>query len=149
MKTKEQIIKSRPVYLYDWEDTKKLGVISDFEDIFEGAEVYSQKTCPDRQNVEYWKTRKKQIMNAVKEWKDIKILFAAYTYENYSGSAFVLFVKNGTLYEVNGGHCSCNGLEGQWEPEKVNLKELNNRMKREYDYTGFDDELRKFLGIKK
>lgn len=41
------------------------------------------------------------------------VLFAVYEDENYEGSAFVLF--KGTdrkLYEVNGGHCSCYGLEG-------------------------------------
>lgn len=46
---------------------------------------------------------------------DEEILFAVYTYEDYSGSAHVLYRRNGKLYEVHGGHCSCNGLEGQWD----------------------------------
>lgn len=46
-----------------------------------------------------------------------EILAASYTYEDYSGSAYVLFRKDGKLWEVNGGHCSCYGLEGQWVPE--------------------------------
>ena len=58
---------------------------------------------------------------------DADVLIAAYTYENYSGTAFVLFRQNGILYEVNGGHCSCYGLEGQWEPEEVVLAELRKR----------------------
>ena len=40
-----------------------------------------------------------------------EILFAAYDYEDYSGSAVMLFKKNGKLYEYTGSHCSCNGLE--------------------------------------
>lgn len=53
------------------------------------------------------------------EREDVNILYARYVYENYEGDAYVLFAKNGYLYEVFGGHCSCYGLEGQWEPEKV------------------------------
>lgn len=44
---------------------------------------------------------------------------AQYEYEDYSGSSFVLFEKAGKLYEVNGSHCSCDGLEGQWSPEET------------------------------
>ncbi|MGL5284386.1 MAG: hypothetical protein ACRC8W_22010 [Plesiomonas shigelloides] len=55
---------------------------------------------------------------------DIEILFAAYEYEDYDGSAFVLFKQDGKLYEVNGGHCSCYGLEGQWEPEETSVEYL-------------------------
>lgn len=33
--------------------------------------------------------------------------------------AFVVFRRDGVLYEVNGSHCSCYGFEGQWEPEEV------------------------------
>jgi hypothetical protein len=57
-----------------------------------------------------------------------EILFAAYTYEDYSGDTFVLFAKDGELYEVTGSHCSCHGLEGQFEPEKVVAEELLNRI---------------------
>ena len=46
-----------------------------------------------------------------------EVLFAAYATGYYDGIAFVLFERGGMLYEVNGGHCSCYGLEGQWQPE--------------------------------
>lgn len=52
------------------------------------------------------------------------ILMAIYETEWYQGDAFVLFEKDGKLYEINGGHCSCYGLEGQWSPEEVLLAEL-------------------------
>ena len=64
------------------------------------------------------------------EKEDTQILFASYTYENYSGSAFVLFRKlsDSKLYEVNGNHCSCHGLEGQWKPEEVDITSLKHRL---------------------
>ena len=43
------------------------------------------------------------------------ILIAWYGEGNYCGDSFVLYERAGKLYEVNGDHCSCNGLEGQWE----------------------------------
>lgn len=58
---------------------------------------------------------------------DIDIVFAWYTYEDYSGDAFVLFTQGGKLYEVNGGHCSCYGLEDQWEPEVTSVAALRSR----------------------
>lgn len=58
----------------------------------------------------------------------VEILLAYYSYEDYEGIAFVLFRKDGKLYEVNGSHCSCYGLEDQWQPEEVMLEELENRV---------------------
>jgi hypothetical protein len=54
------------------------------------------------------------------------IIFAAYEYEDYSGSAEVVFVSKGKFYHVSGGHCSCYGLEGQWEPEEMPLVALRH-----------------------
>lgn len=128
MKTKEQIIKSRPVYLHDWSESKRFGVIGDFE----GSST----------------------KGALDKHKDEKILFATYTYACYSGDAWVLFEKGGNLFEVNGSHCSCYGLEDQWAPEEVSLKQLENRLTKGTFGTDSDDiyefknELMKFLGIK-
>lgn len=57
-----------------------------------------------------------------------ELLFAYYGYESYEGSAIVIFQKNGVLYEVTGGHCSCNGLEDQWGPAPVTFEALNLRI---------------------
>lgn len=58
-----------------------------------------------------------------------RILHAVYNTESYEGYAFVLFTdKDGKLYEVNGGHCSCCGLEGQWKPEETSWEALAIRM---------------------
>jgi len=66
----------------------------------------------------------KEVMN------DVFILLAWYGYGDYDGSAFVLFERGGKLYEVNGGHCSCNGLEGQWTPEETTAEALVHRIKK-------------------
>jgi hypothetical protein len=75
----------------------------------------------------------------------INIILADYTYEYYSGNAFVLFEKDGKLYEVNGSHCSCYGLEGQWTYEEVLLEELKNRIESHYDFDGCREEMRKVV----
>jgi len=62
--------------------------------------------------------------------KNVRILFACYKTGGWSGQAFVLFKKGHKYYEVNGSHCSCYGLEGQWEPEEVVMKELIERAER-------------------
>ena len=48
--------------------------------------------------------------------ESVHVLFAYYSYENYSGDAYVLFEQDGKLYGVEGSHCSCYGLEDQWYP---------------------------------
>jgi hypothetical protein len=84
----------------------------------------------------------------------VNILLASYTYEDYSGYAFVLFEKNGKLYEVNGSHCSCYGLETedishgetQWQPEETTKEALIHRLTEGYlGHNEFDDELRQVL----
>ena len=56
-----------------------------------------------------------------------EILLAIYEYQDYEGYSFVLYKKDGKLFEVNGSHCSCNGLEGQWEPEETSWAALAKR----------------------
>ena len=58
----------------------------------------------------------------------IEILLATYGDFGYDGYAYVLFKKDGVLYDVEGSHCSCHGLEGQWEPTETNYLVLKNRV---------------------
>jgi hypothetical protein len=76
-----------------------------------------------------------------------EVLFASYSYECYEGSAMVIFRKDGKLYEVNGGHCSCYGLEGQWEPEETTAESLSFRMAEGNlaHYCGGADEMRELI----
>lgn len=54
------------------------------------------------------------------------IVFAAYDIDGYEGSAEVIFVKEGHLYQVSGSHCSCYGLEDQWKPEEMPIEALRH-----------------------
>jgi len=60
-----------------------------------------------------------------------ELLFASYGGGSYEGDAFVLFRKDGKLFEVNGSHCSCYGLEGQWGPEETSIEALASKGKKE------------------
>ncbi len=139
MKTLNEILNQEPVFLHDWSESKRIGVISDFEGI------YITKEC--------WIKKKQRMDEALKKYKNIKILFATYGLANYEGEAWVLFSENNELFEVNGGHCSCYGLEGQWEKEPVVLKELKNRLEKgtlgtnSYADNEFATELKLFLGL--
>lgn len=66
-------------------------------------------------------------------------------------SSFFLLRKDGKLYENHGGHCSCYGFEGQWEPEETEVEALKRR---EYwSLGGYDNspeqnenEIKNFIG---
>jgi hypothetical protein len=49
----------------------------------------------------------------------IEMIYASYDCPPYEGYAHVIFVRDGKIYEVNGSHCSCFGLEDQWQPEET------------------------------
>jgi hypothetical protein len=77
--------------------------------------------------------------------EDCEILLASYSYEDYEGDAFVLFKRDGKLFEVNGCHCSCHGLESQsysgdtdtqWEPEETTKEALEHRLENSTSYSG-------------
>lgn len=75
----------------------------------------------------------------------VEILLAHYSYEKYSGTAFVLFRRDGRLYEVNGSHRSCYGLEDQWRPEEVSMKALRHWLDNDYSFEGFREILEQRL----
>ncbi len=62
---------------------------------------------------------------------DIEIVYAIYDCPPYEGYATVIYYRKSTnkYYEVYGSHCSCFGLEGQWErDEEVVVEELFKRL---------------------
>jgi len=132
MKDLNEIIKQKPIFLNIFED--KISVLNEF-----AGEHYS------------WDKEKE--IEFVKKHENINILFASYGYDNYSGDAWVLFEQDGELFEINGSHCSCYGLEGQWEPERVSLKELKHRLLSgtfgvdDWSDNNFKKELCEFLNI--
>lgn len=65
------------------------------------------------------------------------VIVASYTYEDYSGGAYVLFERDGKLFEVHGSHCSCYGLSEssysgdtstQWDPEEADRDAIIHRL---------------------
>ena len=57
-----------------------------------------------------------------------QILFASYSEEDYEGDAIVILQTEEGLFEVHGSHCSCYGLEGQWDPRPVTWPALKLRV---------------------
>ncbi len=150
MKTLDEILKQPPVYLHNWQE--KIDVISEFDDIGMNGKEYRAESAP-YPNVELWVERKAKMDKALKEWEPINILFASYGCDNYEGGAFVLFERDGELFEVNAGHCSCYGLEGQFSPELTTLEALAYRLTNgsmgtdSYSDNEFAKELKIFLGL--
>lgn len=116
-----------PIYLHDWSSFNDM--VFDFEDIGMNDAEYRANASPYTDK-NYWEKKKLKAGQALRDekYKGVKVLLASYTYESYEGDAFVLFRRKGELFEVNGGHCSCNGLEGQWEPKPATKKELLHRL---------------------
>jgi hypothetical protein len=47
-----------------------------------------------------------------------EVIFASYEIDGYEGAAVVVFkmkAEDKKVYYVTGGHCSCHGLEDQWD----------------------------------
>lgn len=59
-----------------------------------------------------------------------EVLYACYTYRNYDGESLVFFRNGDSYYLVQGGHCSCYGLEDQWNPEEYDKDTLEKLLKR-------------------
>lgn len=60
------------------------------------------------------------------------IIFAQYLDGDYSGKAWVIYYNSEEekLYEVHGSHCSCYGLENQFDPELTSVEDLLERIAR-------------------
>lgn len=77
---------------------------------------------------------------------NVDIIIASYSYESYDGNSFVLFEKSGELFEVIGGHCSCYGLEGQWEPQSTSKDALKRMIEEGTTPYGMTQECNAKLG---
>jgi hypothetical protein len=149
MKSLEPILLREPVYLHEWEC--KIDVIADFEGIEINNDSYERCLLSFIDN-EPLKAENKKMANALMKWRHIKILFASYSVGGYEGNAFVLFERYGKLFEVNAYHCSCYGLEFQFEPQETTIEALayrltNGTLGREGRYDVFADKLKWFLGV--
>lgn len=52
------------------------------------------------------------------------VLVASYDIDGYYGYANVVFMDGSKLFYVQGSHCSCDGLGGQWIPEEITVEEI-------------------------
>jgi hypothetical protein len=125
-----------PILLNNWQG----GAVDDVFRAFEGTRWGGYSNDEDPVPVE-----------EKPKFKGAEILLASYGTPMYEGYAFVLFRRDGKLWEVNGSHCSCYELEGQWEPEETTVEALLHRVEEGslgaggYDENPFADELRQVL----
>lgn len=141
------------MYLNDWKDGGFIDMVADFEGIYITKSEYDAEKAP-YPNVRYWLEEKQKLKDALASdrWQGIEVLLASYGYQNYSGDAFVLFRKDGKLYEINASHCSYYGLEGcGFNPEETTIESLMHRLdngslgKDETSGNEFGKELREIL----
>ena len=59
-----------------------------------------------------------------------EVLLAVYESELYEGYADVIYRQGDRYYWVSGSHCSCYGLEGQWDPEEYSAELLIEALRR-------------------
>jgi hypothetical protein len=83
----------------------------------------------------------------VAEISGAKVHYHDYAPGSYCGSAITVWEKDGKLFEANGSHCSCFGLEDQWSPEETTWLALSTRgWEFEDSYYEWDQEqAKKFL----
>lgn len=67
--------------------------------------------------------------------ENLVLVYHDYACGNYEGSSygFGYDTETGLWFEVSGGHCSCYGLEGQWDPEFSTFDELMFAIKKRLD----------------
>lgn len=117
-------------FLNNW--SNKDSVIADFEGVY-----YNEDLTPEM----------------AAKYANVEVLLASYGQANYLGDAFVLFrnTDDNALYEVSASHCSCFGLEDQWDPEPCDFDTLKKRVfegrlgASDYSDNVFKDEIQKVI----
>lgn len=74
---------------------------------------------------------------------ETEILVASYVREDWSGQAIVIYREGGELFIVEGSHCSCYGLEDQWNPDRIDLAYIDYRTRNGnwfWSYPGYNAE---------
>ncbi len=97
------------------------------------------------------------------EWKDVvrefsirdpneqkepdEVYYACYETPSYEGYAHVFFRRGRTYFWASGSHCSCHGLEDQWEPVSYEDKQLFiDCLKRHYSSKDWEEKVVARLG---
>lgn len=129
MKTIQEIIAQKPIFLGKWEDSDKMDILSYFDESI--PSIYTVEDTSKLMNVSFAQgilDNIKMYNNAVAKYATKNLLFAVYCDDGCVGNAFVLFEEHMRLYEVHASHCSCYGLENQFDVEEVTLEALEYRM---------------------
>jgi hypothetical protein len=58
------------------------------------------------------------------------VIYADYDTPSYEGYANVIYRQGDRYYWAYGSHCSCYGLEGQWDPEEYDARQLVEVLRR-------------------
>lgn len=84
----------------------------------------------------------KEITSAFETEQDEpdELLFAEYGGAAYEGDAYVCYRIGDKYYTVRGSHCSCYGLEGQWNPEEYTKDLFIPILKRQIEKNNYDSE---------
>lgn len=90
------------------------------------------------------KEQTEQVLNLL---NSSEVLLAWYGGGGWEGLAMVVYRSEGKLYEVNGSHCSCYGLEGQWDPEETNYKSLAMREPSPWDDQEYIEAYKEMLEL--
>lgn len=132
------------IRLYAEGDTEALGRIEKLSERYLSAGVESQAA----EVAEDWEAGDIEARSKIlKVLTGAMVLHHAYTSGGYDGSCLTIYFKAGKLYEVYGSHCSCFGLEDQWDPEETTLGAIRSRIPETLtDLTPTQAELVRFLG---
>lgn len=141
------------IYLNFWEKDEFIGMVADFSGININKKGFYSDVCRFVDGERDLLERKAAMAAELEkeQWKEIDIILASYSPYNYDMTAFVLFRKNGDLYEVSLSHCLCGGLDGHWHPQKTTIEALrhcldNGTLGKGYDGENiFANELREAL----
>ena len=77
---------------------------------------------------ESWADVQRDFQMDVPEPDDV--IYAEYDTPCYEGYANVIYRNGDRYYWAYGSHCSCYGLEGQWDPEEYDGRSLIEALRR-------------------
>ena len=134
-----ELFEKSPAYVEGWDSF--FNMINSFEGINLDEKEYLTGLHQGKPNT--YVAEKRKALDAIlasPKYQGIRVLLACYTQECYDGDAFVLFLRDGKLFEVNAYHCSCYGFEGQWEPELTTAQDLRFRLSKGTLGTSYNDQ---------
>ena len=63
-----------------------------------------------------------------------QVIYAAYDCPSYEGYADVIYRIGDRYFWASGSHCSCYGLEDQWQPEEYSREQLFEAVQRRGEF---------------